>query len=86
VLAPSGMLVEHALAEEQQHNQPNRHRRLHHHERGKQQSHHLQGPAEQRQARSRQPACPPQEVQRERGMQVLGVGSALGVHRLQHHP
>jgi hypothetical protein len=33
MLAPAGVLAEHALSEEQQHEQPYRHRRLHHHER-----------------------------------------------------
>jgi hypothetical protein len=45
VLAPPGALAEHALAEEQQHEQPDGHRRLHDHERDQQQRHNLQRPA-----------------------------------------
>jgi hypothetical protein len=41
VLAAPGPLVEHTLAEEQQHEQSDRHRRLNHHERREQQRHHL---------------------------------------------
>ncbi len=37
VLAPPGALAEHALAEEQQHEQADGHRRLHDHERDQQQ-------------------------------------------------
>jgi len=86
VLAPPGALVEHALAEEQQHEQAHGHRRLNDDKWRQQQCHHLQRPAEQRQSRPRQPARPSDQVQRERGVQVLGVGGALGVHRLQRDP
>jgi hypothetical protein len=86
VLAPAGTLAEHALAEEQQHEQADGHRRLHDHERDQQQGNDLQRPAKHRKSRSRQPACTAQQVQGKRGVQVLGMGSALGVHRLQRDP
>jgi hypothetical protein len=86
VLAPPGTLAEHALAKEQQHEQADGHRRLHDHQRDQQQRHDLQRPAKHRKPRSRQPACTAQQVQGKRGVQVLGVGSALGVHRLQRDP
>jgi hypothetical protein len=86
VLTPAGVLAEHALAEEQQHEQAGGQRWLDHHERGQQERQYLQRPAEHRQPGSRQPARPPEQVERERWMQVLGVGGALGVHRLQRDP
>jgi hypothetical protein len=86
VLAPARVLVQHPLAEEQQHEQAHRQRRLYHHERSQQERHHLQRPAKHREACSSQPARPPEQVQRQRGMQVLGVGGPLGVHRLQRDP
>ncbi len=86
VLAPSGALAEHALAEEQQHEQADGHRRLHDHERDQQQGNNLQRPAKHRKPGPRQPASAAQQVQRKRGVQVLGMGSALGVHRLQRDP
>ena len=86
VLAPPGTLAEHALAEEQQHEQADGHRRLHDHQRDQQQGHDLQRPAKHRKPGSRQPARTAQQVQGKRGVQVLGMGSALGVHRLQRDP
>ena len=86
VLAPPSTLAEHALAKEQQHEQADGHRRLHDHERDQQQGNDLQRPAKHRKPGSRQPAGATQQVQGKRGMQVLGVGSALGVHRLQRDP
>jgi hypothetical protein len=68
VLAAPGALVEHALAEEEQHEQADGHRRLHDHERYQQQGHDLQRPAEHRQARTREPARPTQQVECERGV------------------
>jgi hypothetical protein len=41
VLAPPGTLAEHALAEEQQYEQADGHRRLHDHQRDQQQRHDL---------------------------------------------
>ncbi len=86
VLAPPGTLAEHALAKEQQHEQADGHRRLHDHERDQQQRHDLQRPAKHRKPGSRQPARATQQVEGKRGVQVLGVRSALGVHRLQRDP
>ncbi len=86
VLAPPCTLAEHALAEEQQHEQADGHRRLHDHERDQQQGNDLQRPAKHRKPGSREPACTAQQVQGKRGVQVLGVRSALGVHRLQRDP
>lgn len=48
VLVASGVLAEHPLPEEQQHDQARRQRRLNHHQRGEQQREHLQWPAEDR--------------------------------------
>jgi hypothetical protein len=62
VLAPPGALAEHALAEEQQHEQPHGHRRLYNHERHEQQCHYLQRPAEHREPRSCKPARAAQQV------------------------
>lgn len=86
VLASPRTLAEHALAEEQQHEQSDGHRRLHDHERDEQQRDDLQRPAKHRKPGSRQPARTAQQVKSKRGVQVLGVGSALGVHRLQRYP
>jgi hypothetical protein len=80
------VLAEHPLAEEQQHEQAHGQRWLDHHERRQQQGHDLQRPAEHRKPGARQPARAPQQVEGERGMQVLGVGGPLGVHRLQRDP
>jgi len=71
VLAPAGVLMEHAPAEVQQHEQPHGQRRLHHHQRGEVQRHHLQRPAEHRQAGAGEPAPALHQVERERRVQVL---------------
>jgi hypothetical protein len=86
VLASPGTLAEHALAEEQQHEQADGHGRLNDHERNQQQRDDLQRPAEHRKPGSRQPARAAQQVEGKRGVQVLGMGGALGVHRLQRYP
>jgi hypothetical protein len=52
VLVAPCALAQHALAQQQQHQQPGGERRLHDHERGQQQRHDLQRPAENRQARA----------------------------------
>jgi hypothetical protein len=82
VLTPACVLAEHALAEEQEHEQSHGQRRLNHDKRCEQERENLQWPAEHRQARTGKPARPPDQVQGERGMQVLGVRGSLGVHRL----
>jgi hypothetical protein len=86
VLAPAGVLAEHALAEEQEHEQSHGQRRLNQYERGEQEREDLQWPSEHRQAGPCQPARPSDQVQGERRMKVLGVRGPLGVHRLQRDP
>ena len=86
VLAPPGVLAEHAPAEVQQHQQAGGERRLHHHQRHEQQREHLQRPAQHRDARAGQPARSAQQVARQRQAQVRSLRSALGVHRLQRDP
>ena len=71
VLVAPGVLAEHPLAEEQQHEQAHRERRLHDHQRRQQQRHDLQRPAEDRQARAEQPARAPHEPPDQRQAQVL---------------
>ena len=56
VLVAPGVLAQHPLAQEHQHEQAGRERRLHHHQRRQQQRQHLQRPAEDRQPRAEQPA------------------------------
>lgn len=86
VLVASGVLSEHPLGEEQQHEQARRERGLYDRERREQQRHHLQRPADDRQPRADQPARPPDQSPRERQTQVLLVRRLLGVRRLQRDP
>lgn len=86
VLRAPGVLVQHALREEHQHEQAGRERRLHDHQRREQQRDELQRPAEYRQARAEQPARAVHQAPGERQAQVLIVGRLLGVHRLQRDP
>ncbi len=86
VLVAPGMLAEHALAEEQQHQQANRERRLHDHQRGEQQRQHLQRPPQYRQCGPEQPARPAHQANDQRHPQVLLAGGLLGIHRLQGDP
>jgi hypothetical protein len=86
VLVAPGVLAEHPLAEEQQHQQADRERGLHDDERREQQRHHLQRPAEHRQSRPEQPAHTAHQAHHQRHPQVLVVGSLPGVHRLQGDP
>ncbi len=86
VLAAPGVLAEQPAAEVQQHQQACGERRLHDHERRQQQGQHLQGPAEDRQARAHQPAGAFEQPADECDAQVLLVGSLLRVHRLQGDP
>ena len=81
-----GALAEHPLADDHQHQQARRQRRLHDDQRREQQRQHLQRPAEHRQARADQPARTPDQAPRQRQAQVLLVGRLLGVHRLQRDP
>lgn len=86
VLIAPGVLAEHPLGQEQQHQKAHRERRLHHHQRRQQQRHNLQREAEDRQARAEQPARPPDQAPYERETKVLSAGRLLGVHRLQRDP
>jgi hypothetical protein len=86
VLVAPDVLVQHALREEQQHEQAGGQGRLHDDERREQQRDDLQRPADDRQARSEQPAPAAHEAPDERQAQVLAVGRLLGVHRLQRDP
>lgn len=86
VLVTPGVLAEHPLPKEQQHDQACRERWLHHHQRGEQQRQHLQRPAEDRQARAEHPAPAPDQSPHQRQAQMLFGGRLLGVHRLQGDP
>ena len=86
VLAASRVLAEHALAEEQQHEQAGGERGLHDDQRREQQRHHLQRPAEDRQAGAEHPAPALDQPPDERQAQVLFRGRLLGVHRLESDP
>ncbi len=86
VLRAAGVLVEHALCKEHQHQQARGERRLHDDQRREQQRDDLQRPAEDRQARSEQPARAAHQAPGERQAQVLIVRRLLGVHRLQGDP
>ena len=80
------MLAEHALAEEQQHEQTGGERWLDHDQRRKQQGDHLQRPAEDRQPGADQPAAAPEQPLYERQAQMLIVGRLARIHRLQGDP
>ena len=86
VLVSPGVLVQHPLAEEHQHEQARGERRLNDHERCQQQRDQLQRPAEDRQSGAQQPAPTSRQAPRERETQVLYAGRLLGVHRLQGDP
>jgi len=86
VLGASGVLAQHPLPQEQQHDQAGRERGLHHHQRREQQRQHLQRPAEDRQARAEHPAPTPDQPPDQRQAQVLFGGGLLGVHRLKGDP
>ncbi len=86
VLVAPGVLAEHSLCEEHQHEQPAGERRLHDDERRQQQSDDLQRPAEHRQSRPEQPAPATQQAPDERDAKVLAVRRLLRVHRLQRDP
>jgi len=86
MLGASRMLAEHALTEEQQHEQTRRECRLDHHQRRQQQRQDLQRPTEDRQPRAQQPAGAFQQPAYERHAQVLLGRRFLGVQRLQGDP
>ncbi len=86
MLVAPRVLAEHPLAEEQQHEQAHRERRLHDHQGRQQQGHHLQRPAEHRQPGAEQPAGALQQADHQCRTQVLLVGRLLGIHRLEGDP
>lgn len=86
VLVFAGVLAEHPLCHQHQHEQPGRERRLYDDERSEQQRDHLQRPAEDREAGPEQPAGPPDQAPDEGQTQVLVVGRLLGIHRLERDP
>jgi len=65
-LAAARTLAEHALAQRQQHEQPDRQRRLDHLERREQQSYDLQRPAQRCHRRTGEPAAAAQELAEQR--------------------
>jgi hypothetical protein len=86
VLARAGVLVEHPLGQEQQHQQAGGERRLHHRQRGQQQGHELQREAEDRQAGPEQPARAPDQSSGQREAQMLLLGGLLGLRGLEGDP
>jgi hypothetical protein len=80
------VLAEHALAEDQQHQQPGGERGLDDHQRREQQRDHLQRESEHRQPGAEQPARARDEPARERETQVRIVRRLLGIQRLQCDP
>jgi hypothetical protein len=86
VLVASGVLAEHPLSQEQQHEQAGGQGGLNHDQRREQQREHLQWPADDRQARAEHPAPAPDQSPDQRQAQVLFPGRFLGIHRLQGDP
>jgi len=86
VLVAPGVLAEHTLSQEQQHDQTHRQSRLHHNQRREQQREHLQRPAEDRKSGAEHPAPTPDESPHERQTQVGLARRLLRVHRLQSDP
>jgi len=86
VLVAPGWLAEHALGDQQQHQETGRQCWLHDHERSKQQRQHLQRPAEDREPCAEQPASAPDEARDERQAQVLVMGRFPGIECLQGDP
>jgi hypothetical protein len=86
VLVAPGVLAEYPLAQEQQHQQAGRERRLDNDQWRQQQSHHLERPAQDREPRAHQPAGAPEQSAHQRQPQVLLVRRLPGVHRLQGDP
>ena len=86
VLVAPGVLAEHSLREEHQHEQSTGERRLHDDERRQQQRDDLQRPAENRQSRAEQPAPTSKQAPDERDAKMLAVRRLLRVHRLQRDP
>jgi hypothetical protein len=86
VLVTPGVLVQHPLREEHEHQQADGERRLDHHQRSQQQGHDLQRPTKDRQACAEEPASTPDQVPSQCQAQMLLVGRLLGVHSLEGDP
>lgn len=86
VLVASGVLPEHALSDEQQHQQARGQRGLHDHKGREQQRYDLQRPAENREAGAEQPPGALDQSRDQRDAQVLLVGRLPGIQRLQGDP
>ncbi len=86
VLIAPGVLAEHPLRDEHQHEQAGGERRLDHHQRSQQQREDLQWPAEDRQPCAGEPAGAPEQAPDERHAQVLLVGRLPGIERLERDP
>jgi len=85
-LAAAWALVEHALAERQQHEQPDGQRRLHHLERHEQQSDYLQWPPQRGHRRTGEPAAAAQELPEQRDSQRVALTRRAGIDRLDADP
>jgi hypothetical protein len=83
VLAPAGVLVEHPLRGEHEHDQARGERRLDDYERSEQERDDLQRPAQDGHRRAELPARLAQQSPGERGSQVLIVGRLLGLGGLE---
>ncbi len=86
VLGTAGMLAEHPLADEDEHEQAGRQRGLYDHQGRKQQCNYLQRPAEDRQPGAEHPAPVPDQAPDQGQTQVVLAGRLLGAHRLQGNP
>ena len=86
MLGATGVLAEHALAEEHEHEQAGGQGGLHHDQRRQQQRDHLQRPAEDREPRAEHPATVLEQAPDKGQAQVVFAGSLLGAHRLQSDP
>ncbi len=86
MLRAPGMLAEHLLAEEQQHEQSRCERRLNHHQWRQQQRDDLEGPAQDRKPGAEQPAGAFEQSAHECHAQVLLGRGLPGVECLQNDP
>jgi hypothetical protein len=86
VLVFPGMLAQHPLGGEHQHQQAEGQRWLHHHQRSQQQRHHLQRPAEDREPGADQPARAPEQLPHQAEAQILGVRGLPRIQRLERDP
>jgi len=80
------VLSEHALPQEQKHQQPHRERRLHDHQGGQQQGEDLQRKPQHRGRGAREPARALEQAPGERQAQVLFVRRLSGIERLERDP